>query len=99
MRCRVTHCSASLSKGGFLNYLYNQEAWVSVQYYKEAPIEDVLELWVSLNRSVLRVIGSLPETSLARSCQLPDGSLVTLGWLIDDYLVHMKHHLRQIFNE
>jgi uncharacterized damage-inducible protein DinB len=78
---------------------YNQEIWVEAQQYKDAPSEDVIGLWISLNQSVVRVISNLSETSLSRACQLPNGNVVTLEWLIQDYFEHMEHHLRQIFND
>lgn len=76
---------------------YNQEVWVETQQYADAPVEDVLGLWLSLNKSIVRVISSLPEAGLSRTCRLPDGNVVTLEWLIQDYVEHMNHHLRQIF--
>jgi hypothetical protein len=78
---------------------YNQEIWVEAQQYIDAPSEDVISLWLSLNQSVVRVISNLSETSLSRTCQLPDGNVVTLEWLIQDYFEHMEHHLRQIFTD
>ncbi|OFW75589.1 MAG: metal-dependent hydrolase [Alicyclobacillus sp. RIFOXYA1_FULL_53_8] len=76
---------------------YNQEVWVSSQHYGETPIDEVLTLWLSLNRSIVRVISSLPGDVLSQTCKLSSGDIVTLEWLIDDYLQHMKHHLQQIF--
>jgi hypothetical protein len=29
---------------------------------------------------------------------IPEGDIKTLGWLAEDYVVHMQHHLDQIFN-
>jgi hypothetical protein len=78
---------------------YNQEIWVEAQQYKDATSEDVIGLWLSLNQAVVRVISNLSETSLSRACQLPDGNVVTLEWLIQDYLEHLEHHLRQIFTD
>lgn len=77
---------------------YNQEKWVEAQQYINAPLEDVLGLWLSLNQSVVRVISNLSEPSLSCTCRLPDGTVVTLEWLIQDYVEHMEHHLQQIFN-
>ncbi|WP_232697187.1 DinB family protein [Brevibacillus daliensis] len=78
---------------------YNQEIWVEAQQYIDAPSEDVIALWLSLNQSVVRVISNLSDTNLSRTCQLPDGSVVTLAWLIQDYYEHMEHHLRQVFSD
>lgn len=79
---------------------YDQEAWVAVQRYGEAAsVEEVLTLWSALNVSVVRVVQGLSGDQLARPCRLPDGTIVTLGWLFEDYVDHLKHHLRQIFGD
>lgn len=76
---------------------YDQSHWVTVQRYNETPAEEVLMLWLTLNRAVLRVISRLKRSQLALHCKLPNGDIVTLQWLIEDYLQHMVHHLKQIF--
>jgi hypothetical protein len=77
---------------------YDQEQWVNAQRYGQASTEEILSLWLSLNQSVLRVISGLKPSQLSLSCQLPNGGdIVTLQWLIEDYLEHMVHHLKQIF--
>lgn len=76
---------------------YNQNEWMAAQHYAEAPREEVLSLWVNLNQAVLRSISDLDPSRLNLVFLLEDGGTVTLQWLIEDYLVHMKHHLGQIF--
>lgn len=77
---------------------YDQDRWVLAQGYQTAAIGDIVTLWVSLNRSIVRVIASLPEeTLLSRTVILSNGEVQTLAWLIQDYAEHMKHHLEQIF--
>jgi len=78
---------------------YHQDQWVESQQYVSAPIEEVLNLWISLNQSVIRVLSSMPETGESATCVLPDGSVVTMEWLAQDYVQHLKHHLQQIFGE
>lgn len=78
---------------------YNQDSWVAAQRYAEAPVEEIVSLWISLNRSMVRVISAVPAEALLSSVVLPSGEKQTLKWLIDDYLEHMNHHLRQLFGE
>ncbi|MFC4098894.1 DinB family protein [Paenibacillus xanthanilyticus] len=75
---------------------YNQDEWVAAQRYADAPIEEIIALWVSLNRSIVRMIAHLPDEVTARTVRLPSGETQTLAWLITDYVAHLKHHLRQI---
>lgn len=78
---------------------YNQNEWMAAQQYVNAPREEVLSLWVSLNQSVLRVISNLSPEQLSLAFRPDDGGAVSLEWLIEDYLAHLKHHLGQIFTD
>lgn len=76
---------------------YDQNKWMDAQQYGNAAPDDILNLWVSLNQTVLRVISNLTPAQLSLVVQFPQGDTVTLEWLIEDYIQHMKHHLGQIF--
>lgn len=79
--------------------LYDQNEWMAAQQYGDAPRDEVLGLWVSINQSILRVISRLTSDQLALLFVLNSSETVTLQWLIEDYLAHMHHHLQQIFPE
>jgi hypothetical protein len=76
---------------------YNQDVWVSSQHYCDTSKDEVLTLWVSLNRSIVRVLSNLPNELYSKTYTLTSGDIVTLEWLVDDYLEHMNHHLHQLF--
>jgi hypothetical protein len=76
---------------------YAQDDWVRLNHYQEAPAEEVIGLWTYFNRQIVRVISHIPEPVLQYRCVLADQQSVTLAWLIDDYLAHLEHHLRQVF--
>lgn len=79
---------------------YNQDKWAEAQHYGTAPIEEIIVLWESLNRAMLRVISALPaEVVSTREVRLINGEQHTLEWLIVDYVEHIRHHLKQIFPE
>lgn len=75
---------------------YDQEGWVAVHRYREIPWTDLVEVWHAHNRILLPLIAGIPETSLAKPCRIGGGVPVTLGFLIDDYVLHMRHHLDQV---
>lgn len=77
--------------------LYDQNEWMAAQQHGSATQEEVLALWVSLNQAILRVISGLTSDQLRLVFLKESGETVTLQWLIEDYLEHMKHHLGQIF--
>lgn len=77
---------------------YEQDNLVAVNGYQNLPLEHILETWMRLNRQIIFIWSKLPEEKL----QVPiirRGEPKTLGWLMEDYVDHMEHHLRQIFDK
>jgi len=81
---------------------YAQDDWVKLNNYRETGIEVIINYWVTLNRQIINIISIMPEDKLSVKCDLGQAAFregeadKTLLWLIDDYLVHMEYHLRQI---
>jgi hypothetical protein len=76
---------------------YNQNEWVSRQRYHEVPWRDLVALWTAYNRHLAHVIGCTPPTALAHAALAADGnSQVTVGFLMEDYVRHLRHHLDQL---
>ena len=84
---------------------YDQDKWVILNHYNDMTTDDVIGYWVTLNTQIVRVITNIPADKLAVECFLGnaafrEGEAVgTLLWLIEDYLLHMEYHLRQIIEE
>ena len=75
---------------------YQQNDWVSRQRYDRVPWRDLVALWTSYNRHLAHVIGCAPAETLSHTAESPDGSRVTLGFVMGDYVTHLKHHLVQL---
>ena len=76
---------------------YDGDAWVARQRYGEVPFRDLVALWSAYNRHLAHVIAAAPEETLAHRGRSPDGpGEVTLGFLMEDYVVHLRHHLDQL---
>ena len=75
---------------------YDQDQWVHAGGYAVAPSPPLLTLWNALNQQLARLIGLMPNNALACECRTPDGRLVTLEWLVQDYVMHLTHHVQQI---
>jgi len=72
---------------------YDQMEWVRAQHYAERDWAEVLGLWFALNEHIVWTIAHLGKSSLAHRGEVA-GSPITLGFLIEDYVAHMQHHLR-----
>lgn len=111
--------SASVNHERFLRALqsddlvlagYDQDAWVAAQKYGTSSWSDLIDLWVSLNRHLLQVMGAVPAAQRHRPREHHSLDVIayrvlsadvptTLDYLMSDYVVHLEHHLTQILGE
>jgi uncharacterized damage-inducible protein DinB len=75
---------------------YNQDQLVLANKYQQEPIELIKGLWVSLNKHIGYIMEQQNQENLAKPLILPDGTDSDLKWLMEDYIDHLEHHLRQI---
>ncbi|MCK9426801.1 MAG: DinB family protein [Ignavibacteriaceae bacterium] len=86
---------------------YQQDDWVKIQRYEDAPWLSLLNLWYEFNMHLGRIIAAIPGDIIL--LQRPSHNLdeiawqpvakaepVTLAYFINDYIGHMQHHLKQI---
>jgi hypothetical protein len=73
---------------------------VIVNNYQYLPTEHLLQLWQSLNRQILYVVEDTPKEILSRAIDTKNdnGETKTLSWIIVEYVTHLEHHLKQIFD-
>jgi hypothetical protein len=76
---------------------YDQDQWVSFQKHRERPWPELVQLWEQLNRHIVHVMANVPPGRLNAQCVIGDSDPVTLEWLMNDYVRHLRHHLDQIF--
>lgn len=74
---------------------YEQDGWVSVQHYQNESWEQLVQLWRSYNLHLAHVMADVPEDKLENTCAIGGDAPVTLGFIMTDYVRHLKHHLRQ----
>ncbi len=79
-----------------LIYRYAQESWVACQDYRSRSWAELLLFWKSYNLHLLHVASRIPAERLETLCRFEDGESVSLRFLVTDYVVHLKHHLKQI---
>ncbi|HEY1758902.1 MAG TPA: DinB family protein [Bryobacteraceae bacterium] len=75
---------------------YEQDGWVAVHGYAELPWSMLLEFWKNYNQLLAELVARIPEDRLATRCIVGESVPVTLGFLIEDYVAHMQHHLDHI---
>jgi len=86
---------------------YDQDGWVRTNHYQQASWLQLVELWRSYNLHLHHLMAHADKTKLNTLCTLhtlqeiafktvPQSEAVTLEYLMQDYVVHLKHHLNQI---
>jgi hypothetical protein len=88
-----------LSEQPYIVQKYQQEDLVRTNRYQDLPVEHIITLWASVNMQIAYVLQELSTELLSTEILTPEGETKTLGWLVDDYVVHLRHHLAQIFRE
>lgn len=86
---------------------YAQDDWVEAQKYQDAPWIELVALWREYNRHIARVMAAIPIEVRLREKRLhnlheiamkpaPADAPATLDYLMQDYVDHLRHHLKQI---
>ena len=89
---------------------YAQDDWVAVQRYSEAPWLELVGLWRGFNHHLARVMAAIPAEARTRPRAvhtlrdtayrpLPPERPATLDYFMEDYVGHLQHHLRQIWEQ
>jgi len=75
---------------------YEQDHWVTCQRYNDRSWDELTTLWRTYNRHVAHVVAQIPEDRRLIQCTVGSNDPVTLGFLVHDYVVHLRHHLAQL---
>jgi len=94
-------------KGNLIFEGYNQDGWVAKNNYQNRDVTELISLFISINKHIAGLIAQLNENDLKKMtsdhnfdkiCMRPleKGMPSSLAYLIEDYIFHLKHHLKQI---
>jgi hypothetical protein len=75
---------------------YEQDGWVQSQDYQGRPWPELVDFWLLYNHHLAHVICRTPAAAADIPCRIGAADAVTLRFLMEDYLAHLQHHLRQI---
>lgn len=77
---------------------YPQDDLVRANDYQHGEVEQMLQLWGSLNRQIRGLWEKYSAEELKLEIFIPKmNKNVDLKWWINDYMEHMEHHFKQIF--
>lgn len=75
---------------------YNQIDLVNLNQYQQMDIRELTQLWLSVNKQIIRIMKSVDEKALEYEIILSDGAVIDLKFLMTDYVEHLEHHINQI---
>lgn len=75
---------------------YEQDGWVNSQQYNAQSWHDIVTLWAAYNRHLAHIIRHVESPKLDHSILISGNGPYTLGFMMADYVEHLKHHLLQI---
>lgn len=75
---------------------YAPDQWVDCQGYAERPWREITTLWHSYNQHLAHVIERIPAERARVRCTVGANQPVTLAFVAEDYVAHMRHHLAQV---
>jgi hypothetical protein len=75
---------------------YDGDRWVALHGYQGLEWEDLIEVWVTSNRQLLRAARGAARADWTRTCTVKGSRPLSLAFLLEDYLKHLVHHLRHI---
>ena len=78
--------------------VYAQDDWVRLQDYQHCEKGELIQLWVSINRHLCRILVNMDPANYEKKCNTGNTTeeLHTLAFLAEDYRLHMIHHLNQL---
>ncbi len=78
--------------------IYAQDDWVRLQDYQKYKKDDLVQLWVLINRHLCRILVAMEPANYEMNCNTGKSAveLHSMAFLAKDYLIHLLHHLNQI---
>jgi hypothetical protein len=78
---------------------YRQSQLVIANDYQNAETKELLRFWLAINHRIEKVMAKQTPESLNYEILIDDSQIETLEFLMKDYVIHLEHHLLQIFGK
>jgi hypothetical protein len=83
--------------GEFRGPGYLADDWVRLHSYCDIPWESIVALWLGFNKLLTTLVDRIPDQRLQSPCYIGSSEPLKLGYVIEDYVLHMQHHLDLLF--
>lgn len=80
-----------------LNFVgYAQNHWVDTAHYQLMPWQQIIEIWQNYNVMIAHLIATVDPENLENTINIDGQGPFQLGFIMSDYVEHLKHHTKQI---
>lgn len=76
---------------------YDQNKWNECGFYQDIDSKQSISFWTIYNKQLIEIIKRIPTENLKRQIKAGD-NLLTIEFLIIDYVEHLEYHLKQIID-
>jgi len=74
--------------------VYKQDEWVKIANYQQYPVNDLIDMWMSINKHVCVVLQNTTAEKAGRTVLTQ--TVHSIEWLAADYNKHLLHHLHHL---
>lgn len=74
---------------------YEQNNWNEFSFYNQIESKQIISFWTIYNKQIIEIIKRIPKENLEKQIKIGN-NILTLEFLIIDYVEHLEHHLKQI---
>ena len=75
---------------------YDQNQWNRSNFYQQIAGNQIIDFWTIYNKQLVEIIKRISEENLLKEFKTTDNKKITLFFLINDYVEHLEHHLKQV---
>lgn len=75
---------------------YDPDKWNDKGYYQQMDGKALISFWAAYNRHLLTLLKHIPADQLNNQVNTGGGVCHTLEFVINDYVVHLEHHLHEV---
>jgi nitroreductase len=75
---------------------HHSTGWIAAHGYQGRDWSELIRTWVFFNNWLLSVADRVPASGWKRKARIAKNGEVTLEFIIDDYVDHLRHHLEHI---
>lgn len=78
---------------------YENHVWNEGNHYQEMTGSHVISFWTIYNKHLLEIIKRIPKEKMTNEVETGETGekhIMTMAFVIEDYLDHLEHHLHQL---